>query len=181
MDQEYSLDNTTKKLVLLFLMEKMEIPLTENSIIDICTNRNNWIPYMDCIEVIYSLIKSHLIYTPEEHVEEPRYTLTYEGRNCLALFFQKVPTSLRDSIVSFAKLNVSHIKRKQEYVSSYQKMADGSYLTTFTIREPHLCQPIFEIKVKMNSRSGATGASKKWIEKAPEVYETIFEMLLSED
>ena len=97
------------------------------------------------------------------------------------MFYKKIPSSLRDSIISFAKLNVSHIKRKQEYVSSYQKMADGSYLTIFTIREPHLCQPIFELKVKMNSRAGATNASKKWIEKAPEVYETIYEMLLSEE
>ena len=40
---EYTQDNTINKLKLLFLLDKMEIPLTENNIIDICTSRNNWI------------------------------------------------------------------------------------------------------------------------------------------
>ena len=38
---EYTQDNTINKLKLLFLLDKMEIPLTENNIIDICTSRNN--------------------------------------------------------------------------------------------------------------------------------------------
>ena len=41
-------DETENKLILLFILDKMEIPLTENSIMDIATSRNNWLSYMDC-------------------------------------------------------------------------------------------------------------------------------------
>ena len=53
---EYSQDSTVNKLKLLFLLDKMEIPLTENNIIDICTSRNNWINYMDCKEILWQLL-----------------------------------------------------------------------------------------------------------------------------
>lgn len=179
-NQEHELDSTTNKLILLYLFERIEIPLTENSIMDICTNRNNWLKYMDCKVSLEQLIDSQLVYSPLEHTDEPVYTLTYEGRNCLSLFFHKVPSSIREGISSFAKINLQHIKRKQEYVSRYEKMADGSYLTTFTIKDPHLSQSLFEMKVKMENRSSAISASKKWVEKAPDIYEYLYLNLFRE-
>ena len=46
-------DNTISKLKLLFVLDKMEIPLTENNIIDICTSSNNWFSYLDVKEAMY--------------------------------------------------------------------------------------------------------------------------------
>ena len=106
--------------------------------------------------------------------------MTYEGQNCLALFFQNIPITLRDEISEFAKRNIQHIKRTQEYVSNYQKMPDGSYLTTFTIKDPHLQQALFEIKIKMETRSQAISACKKWVDKAPDIYETVFLGLIAD-
>lgn len=57
---EFSQDSTVSKLTLLFILEKMEIPLTENSIIDICTSRNDWLNYMECKDVLYQLIEANL-------------------------------------------------------------------------------------------------------------------------
>ena len=96
------------------------------------------------------------------------------------MFFQNIPITLRDEISEFAKLNIQHIKRNQEYVSTYTKMADGSYLTTFTIRDPHLQQALFEIKIKMESRSQAINACKRWIDKAPDIYESVFIGLIAD-
>ena len=59
---EFSQDSTVSKLTLLFILEKMEIPLTENSIIDICTSRNDWLNYMECKDVLYQLIEANFVY-----------------------------------------------------------------------------------------------------------------------
>ena len=53
--QQQQEKNTVNKLKLLFLLDKMELPLTENNIIDICTSRNEWINYMDCKEILWQL------------------------------------------------------------------------------------------------------------------------------
>ena len=35
-------DNTVNKLILLYVLDKMEIPLTENSILEICSSQNGF-------------------------------------------------------------------------------------------------------------------------------------------
>lgn len=176
----YTPDATTNKLILLLIFEKMEIPLTENSIIDVCTNKNTWLKYMDCKEYLSQLVDAKLLYCSQSHNSQ-LYTITYEGRTCLSMFYKQIPISIRDDITNFAKNNVQHIKRTQEYTSEYQKLSDGSYLNTFSIKDPHLQQSIFEIKMKFDSRSDAISATKKWIEKAPEIYENIFINLINND
>ena len=55
-------NSTVNKLILLFVMDKMEIPLTENSILDICSSRNNWLNYMECKELLYQLLETKFLY-----------------------------------------------------------------------------------------------------------------------
>ncbi|HBP43837.1 MAG TPA: hypothetical protein DD621_04130, partial [Clostridiales bacterium] len=78
---EYTQDSTINKLKLLFLLDKMEIPLTENNIIDICTSRNNWINYMDCKEILWQLMEVGFIYKTDNDDGECRYGITLDGRN----------------------------------------------------------------------------------------------------
>ena len=52
------------KLTMLFVIDKMEIPLTEDSILDICSVKNVWIKnYMDCKAIIHDLVDGKLLYT----------------------------------------------------------------------------------------------------------------------
>jgi hypothetical protein len=53
---ELDQDNTIQKIKLLFVLERMEIPLTENNIVDICTSSNDWFKYLDLKEALYQLI-----------------------------------------------------------------------------------------------------------------------------
>ena len=49
------------KLVVLYVLDKMEIPLTEESIISICQN-NDWIAYINCKHVLDLLTDVGLIH-----------------------------------------------------------------------------------------------------------------------
>ncbi len=40
-------DATTNKLILLYIFDQMETPLSEETLIEIC-NENDWLSYMDC-------------------------------------------------------------------------------------------------------------------------------------
>lgn len=169
-------DNTINKLIFLFMMEKMEIPLTEDSIIDICTSRNNWLKYMDCKDVMWQLLDvGYIAKTANEDV--PRYNITYEGRNCLSNFYLKIPSSTREKITVFAKENRMEFKRAQEYTGTYYKNNDGSYTSFLKIKDPLQTQNIFEVKIVLSNRKMAISATKKWREKAPQIYENIYEIL----
>ena len=170
------------KLILLFTLEKMESPLTENTIFDICYYRNNWISYMDCKEYLYKLIETNLVYKAEGKDGEERFNITYDGRNCLSHFYEKIPDDLRIQITEYTKANRMHFKRSQEYVSTFFKSEDGSYIVVLKIRSDSLqAEPLFELKIKAPSRQSAIEACKRWLELAHTAYEGVYELLIEEN
>ena len=175
---EFTPDTTTNKLTLLFVLDKMEIPLTENSIIDICTSRNNWLNYMDCKDILWQLLEVGFIYNTNNESDESRYGITMDGRNCLSHFFLRIPQSLREQITAFVKENRMSFKRSQEYVSDYTKNPDGTYTVVLKIKEPLITQPLLEIKLKAPNRHSAIVACKKWKEKAPNVFEYLYDSVI---
>lgn len=178
MSQQLSQDPMVNKLIVLFVLEKIEIPLTENSIVDICYGRNNWITYMDCKETIYNLLEFGLIYKTDGNSEEERYTISYEGRNCLSHFYSKIAPELRELITVYVKENRMHFKRSQEYVGDYFKNTDGSYTVVLKIRSAMINEPMFEMKIKAPTRQSAIDATRKWRDNAHLVYENAYEMLI---
>lgn len=171
------------KLVMLFALETMGIPLTEDSILDICSVKNDWIAnYMDCKAIIHDLTNSKLLYKigdPESGKE--LYALTYEGRECLSYLYYKLPFSLRESISQYLQVNRLNVKSSQEYTATYSKNEDGSYTVLLRIFEPLITVPMFELKIKAPSRQSANEAIHKWKTSAPTIYEGIYEKLINTD
>ena len=175
---EFVEDNTVEKIKLLFVLERMEIPLTENNIIDICTSSNKWFKYLDLKEAMYQLIEIGFIFENKIVGEEARYSITTEGRECLSHFDYRIPQNTRKNIIDYVQENRMNLKRSQEYVSNYKKNDDGSYSVILKIKEPALTSSLLEITLKSPNRKSAVSAAKKWIDKAPSIYENIFENLL---
>ena len=180
------LDETTKKLILLYVLDQMEIPLTEESIMAICTNRNDWLEYLDCKEAMQQLIDVGFICKIETNgfdvdPKDERYTITIDGRNCVANFFNRIDPKTSEDIANFAKQNRMVFKRSQEYLYEYFKNNDGTHTVVFRIKEPEMAQPMFEIRIKTSTRSAAVAAGKKWHKKAAQIYEYVFDNLISDN
>ena len=121
-----SVDSTENKLIMLFMLDKMEIPLTENSILEICSSQNNWVNWMDCKDLLSQLIVEKFVYRPNTDSDENRYNITVAGRECLSQFYTRIPASLRDNIAQFAQENKLQFKRNQEYIAKSYKNEDGN-------------------------------------------------------
>ena len=177
---DFVADNTVNKLILLFVLDKMEIPLTEISILEICSSQNNWINYMDCKDLLYQLLNAKFIYKPNTSNNESRYNITVAGRECLSQFFTKIPASLRNSISKFASENKLNFKRNQEYIGKYYKNIDGSYTVDLRILEPLTTDSIFDISIKTDTRHNAIVACKKWRELAPSIFEHVYAKIIED-
>ena len=93
-------DSSLNKLILLFVFDKMEVPLSENTVLDMCCSSNNWLAYMDCQPILNLLLDCGWIYNIGNS-GEPLYTITPDGRICLANFFINIPASTREEISIF--------------------------------------------------------------------------------
>lgn len=170
-------DSTQRKLLLLFVFDKMEMPLSSDTIYDFCTSTNQWLNYIDCNIAFSELLSAKFVASGEKHAGcELLYHITEEGRTCLSHFFSKIPSSVREDIILQVKQQRMSFKRKQEYFADYSKNEDGSYSVTLRITEPE--QPVFEIVMNVPSRTMANKIYEKWGEKAACVYQAIYDQLL---
>lgn len=168
-------DALVNKLILLFVFDKMEVPLSENTILDMCCSSNSWISYMDCKPILVNLLKNSFIYNVSSQ-GDPLYSITPDGRICLADFYVKIPSSLREEISIFVKNNRNKYRKRQDCVADYYMNKDGTYTVYVKILEPS--QPMLEIKLVVADRQTAKTVYKKWEEKAGNVYATVYDCLV---
>lgn len=171
-------DSTQNKLIMLFVFDKMETAMTESTILDLCAYKNNWIDFTNCKETLAAVITDGFVYktTPLGRNTDVLYDLTTEGRVCLAHFYTRIPSSVRQMISDEIKRKRIEYRRRQDYVANYEKCADGSYNVILRIDEP--TKTTLEIKLNVMTRNIAKHLERTWQEKAPSVYSKIEELLI---
>ncbi len=168
-------ETSVNKLILLFVFDKMESPLSERTLLDMCTSSNDWINYMDCVVLIRKLLADGFICeipSPDDSL----YTITPEGRETLANFYINIPHSTREEISRFIKNNSSKFRTRQECKSDYYQNKDGSFTVFLKILAP--VQPMLELKFVVPDKKTANIIYKKWEDKASELYSVVYETLV---
>ncbi|MCL2484120.1 MAG: DUF4364 family protein [Firmicutes bacterium] len=167
------------KLIMLYVLEKMDIPLTEYSILEIVTSSNDWLNYMDAKVILLDLVDVGFVKFMGEG-RERKYSLTHDGRSCLSYYFQRIPATLREEILEYSKKSRATLKRNQEYLSDFYKVTDGEYMINLKIKDSASYEPMLEINLKTNSRQQAIIVYKKWKAVAPQIYEMLISNLFEE-
>lgn len=169
--------STQHKLILLYFFDKMEMPMSEATIFDACSNNvNGWIAFMDCKIALGELIDCNFLYR-NNNGPDAMYTITPEGRVCLGHFYSRIPSSLRENILEYIKQNRMTYRRIQEYFSDYRKKADGTYDVILKIKESMQTEPSLNITINVPSRTLAKQMYQKWRDKAPQVYALLYDNL----
>lgn len=172
-DSNMPLDSRVQKLIILFVFDKMAISMSEATVLDICTSENAWLSYMECKQYLAELIETNLI------VKIPKgdvYCITNDGIGCLSEFVAKIPSSIRDEVVTFARENRMKYKKRQSYFVDYVKNPEGTYTVIMRINSDSAT--LMELKLVVNNRQQAKFLYKNWEEKASQTYSSIYEMLL---
>lgn len=166
---------SVNKLILLFVFDKMESPLSENTVVEMCTVGNDWLNYMDCVDLLPRLLDGGFLCSIPT-VDEPLYTLTSDGRETLNNFYVVIPKSIRDEISAFVKKNSGKFRNRQECKSDYFQNADGTYTVYLKILAP--LQPMLELKFVVPDKKTAQNIYKNWEFKASDLYSAIYDTLV---
>ncbi|MCM1043243.1 MAG: DUF4364 family protein [Corallococcus sp.] len=171
-------DSVQNKLILLFVFDKMETAMTESTILDLCSYKNNWIDFTNCKQTLLDVVDNGFVYRtkPLGRDTEDMYDLTTEGRVCLAHFYTRIPSSVRQMISDDIKRKRIEYRRRQDYVATYDKCPDGSYDVTLRIDEA--TKTTLEIHLNVMTRNIAKYLERSWQEKAPTVYGKLEELLI---
>ncbi|MEG1663579.1 MAG: DUF4364 family protein, partial [Clostridia bacterium] len=153
------MDSKIQKLIILCLFEKMAIPLTENTVLDISTSDNSWLTYMECKQYLAELIETNLLYrVPKSEC----LNITQDGISCLALFSNRIPFSIRESIKVYSRENRMRFKKRQSYFCDYSMNSDGSYTVTMKINSE--TATLMELKLNVANKQLAKYLFKTWVD-----------------
>ena len=169
-------ETSVNKLIVLFVFDKMESALSQRTIIEMCTSGNNWLNYMDCIELLPRLLDDGFLIRISSPDEEPLYTITSDGRESLNNFYINIPKSIRDEISTFIKKNGGKLRNRQECKADYYQNVDGTYTVYLKILAP--VQPMVELKFVVPDKKTAQNIYKSWESKASELYSAIYDTLV---
>ena len=170
-------DEITRKIILLFIFEKMDIPLSENTLSEIIMSNPDLMSYMDYREALAQIVDVKFV-VAKTVSGDLMYQLTKDGRDCLAHFWTKIPASIRESIIQYTVENKIRMKRSQEYRIDYFKNSDGTQTAVFMIKDYTGPYNLMELKLRVPSRADAVRAAARWKDKAPEVFDFVYNHLV---
>jgi hypothetical protein len=168
---------TANKLLILFVLDKFETPVSEEVLLQICCSDNEWIPYLYCQQLLQELYRSGFIaVNTGKQQAVPLIAVTTDGRTCLSHFFDDIPLSLREEITEFVRRERLSYRKKQEFISDYFRNPDGTFTVSLRILE--VGKPLVDLKFVVANRAVATSVHNSWKEKAPEVYGSLYDILI---
>ena len=106
-----------KKLLLLYLVDKMEIPITNNQISQFILEEDmmSYFTLQQCLE---EMSRSNLLDKVQTN-NTTSYTINDSGLEILSLFIKKVPSNLRTRINNYVEETMEAVKKDYEVISNY--------------------------------------------------------------
>lgn len=157
-----NLDSTVNKLIILYIFDAIEMPLAEDSIVDICYYDLKCMQYIDCKEAIANLLDAGLI-VDAGGAGKATYNITRDGYECLKHFYTRIPSHYRDQIMTYCKENRLNLRKNRNISAITSKRRRQLHRAPAYPRQNLV---IMELKFIVASRNNAkwivkTGATKR--------------------
>ncbi len=166
---------TENRLLILYLMYQMDMPLSWDHIYDFAVN-----DYMDYIEFqtyINEMERNGIIYSNREN-NVKYYSLTDDGEKTVNAFLKVIPESKRNSIISYVRKNKGKIKREYSVSANYFMYGDDEYVVKCSFIEDDIT--LMEINLTVATKEMAKKVKKNWKQNVSDIYNNTLKALLAE-
>lgn len=154
------------KLILLYILHKIGIPLTNLQISRIVWEFD-FINYFDMQQCLYELLESAHV----DYFKRPQacfYDITPQGEEAINLFKDRIRFSFREKIDNYAKNYKQELLKETQFVSGYEQKNDTSYIVDLKVIEAD--RIIFQLKLDLPVKSQAMRMCEGWKDNAEEIY-----------
>lgn len=166
--------NTIYKLIILYMLEKVDFPLTNTQISDFFLEKE-YTDYFTIQQVIHDLFESELIRMESTH-KNTQYTSTPAGKETLRYFQDKISSSIQEDVLSYFSDKKVELKIENSILADYYKTPEQEYAARCQIKEKGVSRLDFTLTVK--TKEQAEAICQNWKDQSDEVYTCLMDMLL---
>ena len=165
---------TLYKLIVLYMLSKVDFPLTNAQISDFILTKG-YTTYFKLQQAISELCEAELV---REEVIHSRtlYHLTEDGAQSISFFKNKISKAIQDDIDTFMKEKKYDLKNETSIKADYYKNTAGEYSVRCQVLEG--AEPLIELTLSVPSEHEAETIATNWQKKNQQVYAWLMGELL---
>jgi predicted transcriptional regulator len=161
------------KLLLLYLLEKIKLPISNNQITQIILE-NNLMNYFTLQQYITELTSTNFIELINQEGKH-RITISSEGSKVLTLFQNRVSKQRLNDIDLYLDKQIDNIK-KEVTISADYTIEGNNYIVNLKAVENNCI--LMDLKINVASNKQAKELCVKWKQNSSELYNQLFKVLI---
>lgn len=168
-------DLAEDKLLLLYLLEELKLPISKNQITQIILE-NNFINYFALQQYLSELINSNLIDEIDQKGKH-KIVLSSKGSKVLSLFKNRISEDKMNAIDNYLIKQLKNTNNDVTVTSNYS--LDGSnYIVN--LKSVDKGSVLIELKLNVPLESQAKALCSRWNENYTDIYEKLIKILIDD-
>lgn len=166
--------NVENKLLLLYLIDKMELPLSRSQITEY-VRQAEYMDYYTLQQTLADMVEGGYLENTQDN-NTTRYTITDEGQTTLEYFEKHIPAPVRTKINNYVRDNRRNIKRDYENTATYfPNVENDEFMVKCGVYEDE--RVLMELFISVDTRDQAKLIQTNWKANAKVLYGRIIEAL----
>lgn len=165
---------TIYKLIVLYMLEKVDFPLTNTQISDFFLEKE-YTNYFTLQQVMHELIESELILTESTH-SNTHYSLTPAGKETLSFFHDKISEAIQEDVITYFSQNQVLLKNENSILSDYYKTTGQEYAVRCQLKERGVSR--IDLTLTVHTKEQAEAICENWKTQTNEVYAFLMDLLM---
>lgn len=166
--------HTLYKLILLYLLNRVEIPLTNGQICAFVAEEQ-YTDYFTVQETLADMVETKLL-EPEIVRNSTFYHLTESGKETLSYFKDEISTAIRKDIEAYLKENKMKLRNENAVLADYNNLEEGGFLVKLQIKEKESF--IVDMSLIVQEERRAIMMCDNWKKKSSEIYRHLMKELM---
>ncbi len=164
------------KLILLYIIDKVNIPISNLQITKIILE-NKFMNYFMLQQLLNELCSSnYLLYKNIDN--KAFYTITPSGKQTLSYFTNHIPRGIK-SLIDNSISNIRNNIRNETFISAdYTLSGENEFTVSCQVREDNF--NLIDLKVTVGTKNDARRICENWKKHAQEIYSEIIESLIKD-
>lgn len=165
---------TLYKLIILYMLEKVDFPLTNAQISGFILDKG-YTNYFHLQQAISELIDSKLI--ESKTVRNSSYfQITKQGEQTLSYFEGQISDGIKADITQFFKENIIQMREELSAAADYYKSEIEGYHVRCRLKRKDFS--MVDLTIAVPTKEAASAVCVNWKEKSQDIYENLIELLL---
>lgn len=165
---------TLYKLIVLYMLDKVNFPLTEAQITDFILGKE-YTTYFSLRQALSELIDADLIKV-ETFRNSTHYHITEEGRSTLEYFGNKISTSIVADIDEYLVTNQYSLLDEVSTTADYYKTTNNDYAVECKVREKNA--DLISLMLTVPTKEQANAICNNWKIENQEIYSYLMDKLM---